>query len=249
MKTSFVYLSPNTHRLSEHGKEYTDAYIFVKQLSCGLTHPILLNFRANKDAHRLKLRMGVLRFNRLLKAAISHRLAQYQGDNITLISHQQERKLFKVKSTRNYEAILPEHIRQYIQIATLKHNVKQQRGQYHANQKSTAAKGSGNVTGLNEVPTLSSRNAAKLLNLNSYTYAATLLTKLKPFGLTLTQNRVQIPPQQYVQHKGKHYARYDKTDGKYYFIGANIPHFSSFYSKPLTKPVKSTFADRMLEVA
>lgn len=246
---NIVYLSPKCHQLSNYGKDFTDAYIFVKQLSAGLTHPVLLNFTANKDAHRLKLRMGHQRFNRLLKSATSHRLASYSGNNLQLITHTDERKLFGINSANNYEPVKIEHVKQFIQIHILKHNVNKQKGEYIANQKSTAKTGSGNVTVLNDVPTLSSRNAAKLLNLNSYTYAANLLTKLKPFGLTLTQNRVQTTAQQYVEHKGTHYARYDKIDGNYYFIGANLPSFSSFYSNPLTQPVKSSFYDRMLEVA
>lgn len=233
----FVYLSPKCHRLSEQGKEYTDAYIFIKQLSAGLTHPILLNFRANKDAHRLKLRMGAVRFDRLLKAAISLKLACYERDNLKLISHTQERQVLKTRSATNYEPVKVQHVKQYIQISILKANPKRQKSAIKHKLRSTANKRSGNVTQVNADITLSCRNAAKLLNLRSYSHTNNLLTSLSGFGLVLTPNRTEISESMYNFYKqtGKHNARYHKSTGKYYFLGANHVKFNSFYNKPIIK--------------
>ncbi len=233
--TNIVYLSPKCNQLSNYGKDFTDAYIFVKQLSTGLTHPILLNFRANKDAHLLKLRMGHQRFNRLLKSAISHRLASYRGNNLQLITHTEERKLFGINSANNYEPVKVKHVKQFIQIHILKHNIKQQQKAIKCKSRSTAKLGAANVTSINTQITLSSRSAAKLLNLKSYTHANNLLANLKAFGLSLTQNRQKISEQQYNYFRsiGNHNARFDKLSGQFFFLGASLPHFSSFYAKPI----------------
>lgn len=235
--TNIVYLSPKCHKLSEYGKDFTDAYVFVKQLQGNLTHPILLNFTANKNAHRLKLRMGDQRFNRLLKSAISRRLASYNGNNLILITHTAERKLFGINSANNYEPVKVEHVKQFIQIQILKHNIKSQQKAIKCKLRSTAKLGAANVTGINTQITLSSRSAAKLLNLKSYTHANNLLANLKGFGLSLTKNKQQISEQQYNYFRsiGNHNARFDKLSGQFFFLGASLPHFSSFYAKPVVK--------------
>lgn len=233
----FVYLSPQCQRLTDYGKDFTDAYIFVKQLSCGLTHPILLNFKANKNAHRIKLRMGTLRFNRLLKLAISHNLAYYEKDNLKLVTHTQERKILRTRSAAKYEPVKPEHVRQYIQIHILKSSPKRQKSAIKHKLRLSASKRAANVTKANEQITLSCRNAAKLLNIRSYSHANNLLAKLSDFGLVLTPNRTEINQHEYNYYKqtGKHNARYDTATGTFYFLGASHVKFGSFYSKPIIK--------------
>ena len=235
--TNIVYLSPRCQNLSNYGKDFTDAYIFVKQLSAGLTHPILLNFRANHNAHCLKLRMGTIRFNRLLKSAISHHLASYTGDNLQLISHTDERKLFNIKSASSYEPVKVEHVKQFIQIHILKSSPKKQKSAIKHKLRSTANKRAANVTQVNADITLSCRNAAKLLNIKSYSHVNNLLASLSRFGLVLTPNRTEISEGMYNYYKqtGKHNARFDKSTGKHYFLGANFVKFGSFYSKPVVK--------------
>lgn len=229
----FVYLSPDCSQLTPLGKEFNDAYIFVKQLSCGLQHPILLNFTANKDAQRLKLRMGTIRFARLLKSAISLKLAYYENNNLRLFSHGQERRLFGTRSARHYEPV----IKQFILIALLKNNFKAQTKAIKCKQRSTANMGAANVAKINTQITLSCRKAASLFNLKSSSHANSLLSKLSPFGLTLTQNKVQISESEYTFHKqtGRHNARYDKLSGQHYFLMASTPTFTHFYKKPLIK--------------
>ena len=199
---------------------------------------MLLNFRANKDAHRLKLRMGALRFTRLLKAAISLKLAYYEKDNLKLISHTQERQILKTKSAANYEPVKVQHIKQYIQIHILKANPKRQKSAIKHKLKLTANKRATNVTQVNADITLSCRNAAKLLNLRSYSHTNNLLASLSRFGLALTPNRTEISESMYNFYKqtGKHNARYDKSTGKYFFLGPSHVKFNSFYSKP---PIKT----------
>jgi hypothetical protein len=231
MSGFFVYLSPDCYRLSNHGKDYTDAYILIKQLSAGLQHPILLNFKANKDAHRIKLRIGVLRFNRLLKYAIANGLAKLQGDHLHLIGHNEEKHLFN-RRRNNYKQVPIADIKRFIQAQIIIHKIKAQKYKIakaakNENQRSVkcfATLLSSIKNELSKTPNLSARKAGELLNL-SHTQALNVLSNLKSFGLTIKKSIVNISEGDYqkLKKQGIVNARYNKETGDYYYLGAN--HF------------------------
>lgn len=234
-----VYLSPSCHHLSKQDKEYITAYIFIKQLSAFTNHPILFDFDANSARIRHLLHFTPHRFTKLLNAALRLDLCRYEGKNLRLISKTQERKLFDLRSARNYEPVKVEHVKQYIQIQILKQSPKsQQKGINHKIRSAgTFSSGHCERKEINTDITLSCQNAAKLLGFKSRSYAHTLLTKLSGFGLQLSPNRKEISTAEYYRLKdeGSYNARRDRETGNFYFLSANTVHFSKFYPLPIVK--------------
>jgi len=230
----FVSLSEKVcNKVHSYGSDYAKAYLFAKKLASLVHHPIILNFKTNRNAIRQLSGYTDKRFRELLNCAISYHLAFYEGNHLRLISKSQEHHL---KRASDYTEVKACDIAPFYQLAVLKQNIKQQKRAI-GYKLSTMNKGRGacdslNLSSLqiNELVTLSYRKIARLLSI-SISHAYTLAKQLKAFGLTLTSNRVSISPDQYNSYKqqGKHNARYDKKTGDYYFLRANSVYFEPFY--------------------
>lgn len=220
-------------KLSNYDKSFVDAYLFAKLLTQFVKHPILYHFNANREAYRLKLGMGKYKYRRLLKSAIEQGFAVYHGDNLHIISHTKERRLFSVKSNHQTE-IKPSELHQFARAQILIRNIKSQKRAI-ANKKGGSTGFAPNTNDvLNQSPVMSCRKAGALLNV-SHTHAKYLLTRLSNFGLTVKQNAVQISMEQYQQLKttGSYNIRYN--DGKHLFVGASLID----YKKPPAYKVSS----------
>lgn len=211
-------------KLSNYSKEFVDAYLFTKLLTQFARHPVLFNFKANSNAYRLRLGYGRDKYQKLLKLAVAHRLVVLNGDNLHLVSHTQERKLFNLKSNHQTE-ISASELKQFAHAQIIIRNIK--------SQEHVLAKSKGSSTGftssphhvLNQSPVLSCRKAGMLLHL-SHTRATLLLTKLKTFGLTVIKNTVQIPREQYQQLRLTHPFNVRYNAGQFLFVGANRVDFT-----------------------
>jgi len=226
------------YTVAQQGHDYATTYLFVKTLSAQHKHPILLNFKARTANYRKLCGISASKFNKLLQAAIRLKLAYYEGNNLRLRSHNADKKAFKHK---NSVEVRVADAKPFLYHAIIKHNIKQQ---VRAIKFKASNVKKGNVSceavqynqpylkhKLNEQVTLSIRSAAKLFDRPlSTTYD--ILRSMKGYGLTLTQNRVNITKQVFRDclQLNRPNIRFDKQTGVYYYVLAQQPHLVDFKS-------------------
>jgi hypothetical protein len=228
-------------KASNHGKEYTDAYLFVKAFASFHQHPIILNYTAKSGHYRHLLRLTKAKFTKLLNDAIRLGLASIEGNNLRLRSNSKDKREFK---QRNTEIISHKEAKQFLYYSLIRKHIKQQ-------QKAIAFKSSTikNVCStredvlalnpsakftINDSISLSVRAAADLFS-NSVSYAHTLLQRLKTYGLTLTNNSVQISKETFKQCLSQGNPNIRCKDGQYSYVLAQSVSWNHFRSKSVAK--------------
>lgn len=185
-------------KASNKGKEFADAYMFVKKLASFHKHSIILDFNARSLHYRQKLELTDRKFRKLLNSAIRLNLAYYEGDNLRLRSNTADKREYKQRSTTS---VSHNDLHAYYCYVVIKKHITQQNKQI--DQKALTVK-FANVSceavlkdkpyaifDINNSISLSVRKAADLLGI-SVSFAHGLLRNLKKFGLLIHQNIIQI---------------------------------------------------------
>lgn len=219
-------------KLAGKGKNYYSAYLFVLELRSLHKHPILIDFKSHKQQYYKSLRIGRIKFDRLLKAAISLDLARYENGNLILFSYTKEKQQFKA---RQRTKIRIEDLHQFFYYQTIKKNVTQQHKavKYKSTVKNTERKCDlilpDAILPVNEAITLSVRSAAKIFD-TSIASAFNMLRTLRSYGLTIKQNIVHITKEQFKIYleKKKPNIRFDKQGQNYLYVKAQSVSIGTF---------------------
>lgn len=252
----YIQINPIAcYKAAEQGKDYADAYLFAKSLAVLTKHPILFDFKANMTAYRLILRLGEIKYIKLLKAAVSYGFATIEGKHLRLISKSQEKRIFNLKNSA-YDTIKREHLKQYFQIQIIKNNLRRQKKAIACKQRTIMNK--GRYAGVpankydflnlnkpvNNTITLSYRSAANILGC-SVSHAFKQLKELEQFGLVITRQRQIIDKDvfKFCLNRGYHNIRYEKETAKYYFVLSNIVEVKDFFNTINKREPVYTFFD------
>jgi len=217
-------------KAQSQGLEYTNAYIFVRQLHSLVKHPIIFNYKANSLPIRSLLNLTDKKFRELTNSAIRYGLASYNGTTLTFLSNNQnkKRKSDIVSTTTPHKTFEQIIVRNYYYKQKAKVLSKEnqtplsrasQRDFDYSKQVAPQTKHK-----INYDITLSCRKLAQLLNRNSPSFG---LNKRKEFEkdgfINLYSNKVTILKDQAISliKTGCHNVRRNKETDTWYFI---LPH-------------------------
>jgi hypothetical protein len=228
-------------KASNYGKEYTDAYLFVKAFASFHQHPIILNYTAKSGHYRHLLRLTKAKFTKLLSDSIRLGLATIEGKHLRLRSNSKDKREFKQRDT---ETISHKEAKQFLYYSLIKKHIKQQqkaiafksstiKNVCSAREDVLALNPSAKFT-INDSISLSVRAAADLFS-TSVSYAHTLLQRLKTYGLTLTSNSVQISKETFKQCLSQGNPNIRCKDGQYSYVLAQSVSWNHFRSKSVAK--------------
>lgn len=183
-----------TLKAHQLGKEFSNAYLFVRQLSSQSKHPIILNYRSQLVYIRILLNISDYKLRTQLNACIRLGLASIEGNHLRLHSNNQDWK-FKPTKKNDYRVTSdPNKFRTLVlfrnhynkQLALIK---KKQR-QTHERVNNSA---SNSIVNANPFITASVRSVAKMFHTTNLETAQREIKSLCRSGLiSIEQHKEKI---------------------------------------------------------
>lgn len=217
-----------------NGRLYSDAYILVRQFHSLVKHPIFFNFKANRDSIRLLLGYTDKKFRETLNSAIRLGLASSQGDNLTFLSNNEDRKEIKRYKADYYYTKNPHKFMRLVVISNhyhkqnariIKKTAKPTNSVTYSGFLHTKSFAPQSIFKVNHDITLSCRKLAEILNLNSPSHGLKIRNELQREGLIdITENKVEIRKDEALTYikAGSHNVRFDKQSKKWFYILASL---------------------------
>lgn len=202
------------------GKEFSECYLFVRQLRSQVKHPIILNYKAQLVHIAKLLNLSDYKLRKLLNTCLRLGLAQIQGKHIKLHSNNMDWN-FKPSKKNDYRVTSdPIKFRNLVlfrnhynkQLAEIK---KKQRQTHERVNKGVKA----NQDQANPTITASIRSVANMFHTKSIRTAQAILDQMKKEGLIeIAQRRHQISKIDCVKLLKQNKRNIRKVNGLYYSV-------------------------------
>lgn len=173
-----------TLKAHELGKEFSDAYLFVRQLRSQVKHPIILNYRSQLKHIADLINISEWKLRKSLNACIRLNLASIEGKNLRLHSNQQDWK-FKPTKKNDYRVTSDPNKFRTLVLFRNHHNkqlalIKKKQRQQHERVNTSA---SNSIDNANPLITASVKSVAKMFHTKNLSTAIKLIKSLEKQGL------------------------------------------------------------------
>ena len=212
------------------GKDFEQAYVFVRTLSFKSKHPIILNYKAQLTLVRQSIGYTDSKFRKLMNLALKYKLATIQGKHLKLHSGNQDWQ-FKPSKYNDYR--VTSDVEKLRQLILIEHYHNSQIAQIKIKEKQTRQSAQKGVEQNflseynNQLPnhniTLSCLGLSKLLHLNSTSKAKRIIDCLAKQKLIVVHKITQTITQDEFKRAlqaGNKKIRYNNS--RYYRVMASV---------------------------
>lgn len=210
------------HVNENYSRNEVKCYLLVRQIASQFKHPIILGYKQQLNNIRLSLGLTRKQFARSLDIASKLKFIKVEGENLKLLSKNQDVKYFKQTKRNDYHATSnPE---QFKNLAILYNYHKKQVFSIKRKSSQTHLVLNNSDSQPNYAITLTCKAVSNLLKLNSTSQAQRLINDLEKKQLiTLTKRTEIITREQFdsaLAHKDRT-IRYDKENKRWFRVLAS----------------------------